>query len=89
MSRDSTQNSNHSDTSSQEASEIDTETPDYYREYLRRLIAVISNNEGNEGGAVDWLITFIRSGASDRDIFKALLELTADYSSSEPTNRAP
>ncbi|CEL09839.1 hypothetical protein ASPCAL12968 [Aspergillus calidoustus] len=86
MSRDSTQNSNHSDTSGQESSEINTETPDYYREYLRRLMAVISNNEG---GAVDWLITFIRSGASDRDIFKALLELTADYSSSEPTNRAP
>ncbi|KAL4864643.1 hypothetical protein BDV12DRAFT_175827 [Aspergillus spectabilis] len=85
MNRDNAGNSNHNNTNGDEAMEIDTGTPDYYREFLRRLFAVISNNEP---GAVDRLLAIIRSGASDQDIFRALLGLTTDDSCSKPTNRA-
>jgi hypothetical protein len=85
MNRDNAGNSNHNNTNGHEAREIYTETPDYHREFLRRLIAVISNNDP---GAVDRLLAIIRSGASDQDIFRALLGLTADDSCSGPTDRA-
>jgi Mg2+/Co2+ transporter CorC len=50
-----------------------TEILDYYQEFLRRLIAVILTHEP---GAADRMLTVIRSGASDQDIFRALLGLT-------------
>jgi hypothetical protein len=85
MNRDHAGNSNHNNTNGHEAMEINTETPDYYREFLRLLIAVISNNEP---GSVDRLLAIVRSGASEQDIFRALLGLTADDSCSKPTSRA-
>ncbi|KAL3467431.1 hypothetical protein BJX64DRAFT_283747 [Aspergillus heterothallicus] len=66
-----------------ETNDVDTETPEYYQTFLRRLIAVISHEQPE---AVDGLIAIIRSGASQEEIFRALSELTAETTSA-PANR--
>ncbi|KAL4786761.1 hypothetical protein BJX76DRAFT_70274 [Aspergillus varians] len=67
-----------------EATNIETETAEYYQTFLGRLLTLVSHGQPE---AVNRLIEFIRSGASQQQIFEALSELGADDGSSGSENR--
>ncbi|KAL2819901.1 hypothetical protein BDW59DRAFT_118827 [Aspergillus cavernicola] len=71
----SNQNGNNEQTNGHEATDIDTNTAEYYQLFLGRLLTLVSHGQPE---AVDRLIGIIRSGASQQEIFTALSELTID-----------
>ncbi|KAL2853422.1 hypothetical protein BJY01DRAFT_244042 [Aspergillus pseudoustus] len=79
----SNRNGSNASTNGHRANEDVAENAEYYQTFLRRLIATISHEQPE---VVDRLITIIRSGASQQEIFRALSELTAE-ATSEPANR--
>ncbi|KKK25814.1 hypothetical protein ARAM_006838 [Aspergillus rambellii] len=71
-------------TPNQHASEITAESPEYCQIFLERLLSVVSNGQPE---IVDQLITTIRSGASQQEIFAALSASMTDDSPSDPGNK--
>ncbi|KAL4754448.1 hypothetical protein BDW72DRAFT_190042 [Aspergillus terricola var. indicus] len=63
--------------------ETEIETLEYYRTFLARLLDFVSHGEPE---AVDRLFQFIRSGASQEQIFDTLAELRAAVGSGEAEN---
>lgn len=67
-----------------QAIEREIESLEYYRTFLARLLDFVSHGEP---GAVDRLFQFIRSGASQEQIFDTLAELRAVAGSGQTENR--
>ncbi|KAL4957981.1 hypothetical protein BDW69DRAFT_180072 [Aspergillus filifer] len=74
---------NHNQVGNQEQLEADLELAEYYQTFLSRFLTVVSLGEPD---AVNRLITIIRSGASETEIFAALAELRAGIEPAEADN---
>ncbi|KAL4735063.1 hypothetical protein BDV11DRAFT_208823 [Aspergillus similis] len=75
---------NHEQAGGHRTIETEIETLEYYRTFLARLLDFVSHGEPE---AVDRLFQFIRSGASQEQIFEMLAELRAVAGSRETENR--
>ncbi|KAL4964693.1 uncharacterized protein BDV14DRAFT_174619 [Aspergillus stella-maris] len=71
---------NHNQAGYQEQLEADLELAEYYQTFLSRFLTVVSLGEPD---AVNRLISIIRSGVSETEIFAALAELRADIEPAE------
>ncbi|KAL4814233.1 hypothetical protein BDW67DRAFT_166495 [Aspergillus spinulosporus] len=75
---------NHEQAGGHRTIETEIESLEYYRTFLARLLDFVSHGEPE---AVERLFQFIRSGASQEQIFNTLVELRAAAGSGETENR--